>query len=199
MTSTVSQKLLLVNPPFTQLNTPYPATAYLKGYLNTKHIRCDQFDLGLETILKIFSSQGLAEIFETTKHSISDASENAKRIYALKDIYLQTIDSVIAFLQDRDSSLAYFISGRNFLPEASKFDQLDDLEFAFGTMGVRDKARHLATLYLEDLSDFIVELSDPHFGFSRYAERLALSAQTFDHLYAELAKANNTISTIIIR
>jgi hypothetical protein len=27
------RKVLLVTPPFTQLNTPYPATAYLKGFL----------------------------------------------------------------------------------------------------------------------------------------------------------------------
>ncbi len=198
MASLIRHKLLLVNPPFTQLNTPYPATAYLKGYLNTKQIPCDQVDLGLETILKIFSTEGLSEIFKTTKESVASASENAKRIFALKDIYIQTIDSVIAFLQDRDPSMAYFISGRNFIPEASKFDQLDDLEFAFGTMGMRDKARHLATLYLEDLSDYIVELSDPHFGFSRYAERLALSANSFDALYDELRKKESTISSLML-
>jgi hypothetical protein len=39
-------------------------------------------------------------------------------------------------------------------------------------MGMQDKAKHLWTLYLEDLSDFIVECVDPNFGFSRYAERL---------------------------
>ena len=44
--------LLLVTPPFTQLNTPYPATAYLKGFLNTKDIPSFQIDLGIEVILK---------------------------------------------------------------------------------------------------------------------------------------------------
>ncbi|HRN99869.1 MAG TPA: radical SAM protein, partial [Flavobacterium sp.] len=57
---------------------------------------------------------------------------------------------------------------------------------AFGTLGSQDKAKHLATLYLEDLSDFIVECIDPHFGFSRYAERLGRSAATFDELYGQL-------------
>ena len=28
------ERLLLITPPFTQVNCPYPATAYLKGYLN---------------------------------------------------------------------------------------------------------------------------------------------------------------------
>jgi hypothetical protein len=57
------------------------------------------------------------------------------------------------------------------LPEASRFSQLEELDWAFGTMGTQDKAKHL-TLYLEDISDFIVECVDANFGFSRYAERL---------------------------
>ena len=42
--------VLLITPPFTQLNTPYPATACLKGYLNTLGIKTDQMDLCLEVI-----------------------------------------------------------------------------------------------------------------------------------------------------
>ena len=57
------QKVLLITPPFTQLNTPYPATAYLKGFLNTRSILSQQCDLGIETILALFSSQGLKELF----------------------------------------------------------------------------------------------------------------------------------------
>lgn len=63
---------------------------------------------------------------------------------------------------------------------------MDDLEWAFGSMGHQDKAKHLATLYLEDLSDFIVECIDENFGFSRYAERLGRSANSFDELYQHL-------------
>jgi hypothetical protein len=66
------------------------------------------------------------------------------------------------------------------LPEASRFSQLEELDWAFGTMGTQDKAKHLATLYLEDISDFIVECVDANFGFSRYAERLGRSANSFD-------------------
>ena len=57
-------QILLVTPPFTQLNTPYPATAYLKGFLNTKNISSYQSDLGIEVILKLFSKQGLIDLFE---------------------------------------------------------------------------------------------------------------------------------------
>ena len=60
----VSPKVLLVTPPFTQLNTPYPAMMYLKGFLNTKGVDSVQVDLSLEVILEIFSSRGLHELFQ---------------------------------------------------------------------------------------------------------------------------------------
>ena len=195
----VSQRLLLLTPPFTQLNTPYPATAYIKGYLNTLGVAAEQADLGLDTILELFCRRGLQRLFaDVPEGALLDASDNARRIFALRETYADTIDPVIAFLQDRDPTLAYLISERNFLPEASKFEQLDDLEWAFGSMGIRDQARHLATLYLEDISDFIVELIDPHFGFSRYAERLGSSALTFDALYAELHAGQSVVVELML-
>ena len=172
--------LLLITPPFTQLNTPYPATAYLKGFLNTKNISSYQIDLGIEVILEIFSKKGVTEIFNVKPKNLS---ENAHRIFALREEYIKTIDEVIAFLQNKKPTLARQICSMNFLPEASRFNQLDDMEYAFGNMGLQDKAKHLATLYLEDLSDYIIENIDENFGFSRYAERLGRSANSFDELY----------------
>lgn len=194
----MSQKILLVSPPFTQLNTPYPATAYLKGFLNTQGVDSVQMDLGIETILRLFSKSGLGQLFSIASENLDEASDNSMRIYALRERYIHTIDAVINFLQDDDPTLSHFICERNFLPEASKFEQMEDLEWAFGTMGIRDKARHLATLYLEDISDFIVELVDPHFGFSRYAERLGISARSFDELYAELNSETSFISELML-
>ncbi|MFK7758135.1 MAG: radical SAM protein, partial [Flavobacteriales bacterium] len=194
----MKQNLLLISPPFTQLNTPYPATAYIKGFLNTQDILCGQLDLGIETILNLFSKKGLEKLFSEAEKQLDGASENALRIYALRSEYIHTIESVIGFLQDADPTLAHFICERNFLPEASKFQQLEDLEWAFGSMGIRDQARHIATLYLEDLSDFLVELVDPHFGFSRYAERLGMSASTFDELHSELQLAPSFITEMML-
>jgi hypothetical protein len=180
--------LLLITPPFTQLNTPYPATAYLKGFLNTRSISSYQMDLGLEVVLDLFSPKGLEAIFEASKVQES-MSENAQRIFQMRSVYIQTIAAVVAFLQGKQPNLARLICSGNFLPEASRFSQLDDLEWAFGAMGLQDKAKHLATLYLEDVSDFIVECVDSNFGFSRYAERLGRSANSFDLLYEALQQA----------
>ena len=194
--------ILLITPPFTQLNTPYPATAYLKGFLNTKNISAYQMDLGIEVILELFSKEGLQEVFQFVSlrvDSRSEMSPNSSRIYSLQNEYIKTIDSVIPFLQGKQPTLARQICSGNFLPEASRFEQLDDLEYAFGSMGMQDKGKHLATLYLEDLSDFIVECIDENFGFSRYAERLGRSANSFDELYNELQKPTTFIDEITIR
>ncbi|WP_026231629.1 B12-binding domain-containing radical SAM protein [Neolewinella persica] len=230
--------ILLITPPFTQLNTPYPATAYLMGFLDTKDIPASQMDLGIEVILELFTAARLAEVFEQARplvqgevksseltsvasdvrqqlsdsatvplshlrQPLSDApphhlTPNARRIYALRAEYLATIEPVIAFLQGKQPTLAHQIAGENFLPQASRFDQLEELDYAFGSMGHQDKAKHLATLYLEDLSDFIVECVDPDFGFSRYAERIGRSANSFDELYAKLQAPPTFIDRITL-
>ena len=189
-------KVFLITPPFTQLNTPYPATAYIKGFLNTKNISATQADLGIEVILKLFSKEGLSPL--APKGGIEQYSDNAKRIFALWNEYIKTIDSVIAFLQGKNPTLALQICQEDYLPEASRFAQLEELDWAFGTMGTQDKAKHLATLYLEDISDFIVECVDANFGFSRYAERLGRSANSFDELYTALQEEPTYIDEVLL-
>ncbi len=194
----MSVPVFLITPPFTQLNTPYPATAYLKGFLNTRQIKSYQADLGIEVTLALFSKQGLINLFGQVNNDTAFFSGNANRIIALRDDYINTIEPTILFLQGKNPTLAHLISKRNFLPEASRFVQLDDLKWAFGTMGTQDKAKHLATMYLEDLSDLITECVDPHFGFSRYAEKLGRSANSFDKLYASLQKEYTYLDKILI-
>ncbi|MRX68205.1 radical SAM protein [Flavobacterium resistens] len=194
-------KLFVITPPFTQLNTPYPATAYIKGFLNTKNIESAQADLGIDVILELFSKKGLLDLFQVSSFRFqvnSEISDNSKRIFALQDEYVKTIDPVIQFLQGKNPTLALQICQEDFLPEASRFAQLEELDWAFGTMGTQDKAKHLATLYLEDISDFIVECVDDNFGFSRYAERLGRSANSFDELYEALQQQPTYIDSILI-
>jgi hypothetical protein len=197
--SILKTELFLVTPPFTQLNTPYPATAYIKGFLNTKNISSTQADLGIEVILALFSRKGLEDLFlYAEKLTDQPKSPNAKRILALQNEYIKTIDAVIAFLQSKNPTLALQICQEDYLPEASRFEQLEELDWAFGAMGTQDKGKHLATLYLEDISDFIIECVDQNFGFSRYAERLGRSANSFDELYAALNQEYTYMDKILI-
>ena len=83
--------------------------------------------------------------------------------------YLGTIDAVISFLQGRDSTLAHRIVTRQYLPEGPRFSALDayvddemgdPLGWAFGALGMHDRAKHLATLYLNDLADVLRDAVD---------------------------------------
>lgn len=190
--------LLLITPPFTQLNTPYPATAYLKGFLNTKEVSSFQLDLGIEVILSLFSSDGLRRVFDFAIEHETIESDNALRIYTLREDYIQTIDEVILFLQGFNQTFARQICTENFLPQATRLLNIQDTDWAFGSMGIQDHAKHIATLYLEDISDFIVECVDDQFGFSRYAERLGRSANSFDELYDTLQGKNSYIDDITL-
>ena len=194
----MSVSVYLITPPFTQLNTPYPATAYLKGFLNAKGITSFQSDLGIEVTLSLFSHDGLSRLFKAIKEKNTVFSENAERILALHEDYISTIDDVVLFLQGSNPTLAHQICKRDFLPEAGRFAQTEDLTWAFGSMGLQDKAKHLATLYLEDISDLIKECIDENFGFSRYAEHLARSANSFDELYASLNNDHTFTDQILI-
>jgi len=184
-------RLLLVTPPFTQLNTPYPATAYLTGYLRSQGRSVFQADLGIETFLLLFSRPGLRRLFGAVEAEWSGRSGSqsgpAFRPLLMAERYLDTIEPVVRFLQGRDSSLATQICTRRFLPEGPRFSSLEDDHWAFGTLGTTDRAKHLASLYLDDLSDFIQATVAPHFGLSRYGERLAASAASFDLLDEALA------------
>ncbi len=193
----MNPKILLVTPPFTQLNTPYPATAYLKGFLKTLAIEATQADLGIEVILELFSSNGLKKIFEQAGLPNENWSQNAQRIYALRADYIKTIDAVVAFLQGKNPTLALQICQNYFLPEAARFSNLHELDGAFGSMGTQDKAKHLATLYLEDLADFVVEIVDANFGFSRYAEQLGRSAESFDEMHEALLAEPTYIDALL--
>ena len=86
------------------------------------------------------------------------------------------------------------------LPEGKRFEQLDEdnLEWSFGVSGTTDKAMHLATLFIEDIADYIREHVDPHFDLVRYAEYLSNDAPTFDPLYAELQQEPSVIDQMML-
>lgn len=189
-------RILLVTPPLTQLNTPYPATACLTGYLRSKGFLVSQTDLGICLVDKIFTPEFLNRVF--------DAAENVRlpkklrRIFNLRFDYTRTISSAMRFLRGEDPTLSVRIANRNLLPEGPRFDSLGDLEWAFGVSGTEDMARHLATLYLEDLSDFIRETIDPYFDLIRYAESISSFAPTFDEMEEALHRAPSMIDELML-
>jgi len=190
-------RVISLIPPMTQLNVPYPSTAYLTGFLRSRGIAAVQADIALTLVLELFSPRGLHEIHEQVKAVPPKRRSASLHCFADQfDRYLATVTPAVAVLQGRDPSLAFRIAGRNFLPEGPRFAALDDyidddggdpLAWAFGALGIQDKARHLATLYLDDLADVLREAVDSRFEFVRYAESLARSQPTFEPLASALA------------
>jgi len=195
-------KVLSLIPPMTQLNTPYPSTAYLTGFLRSRGVAAVQADLALALVLRLMSGEGLAQLRDAAL--VLPEEERSGTVNFFLDHferYAQTIDRVIAFLQGRDSTLAHRIASRGFLPEGPRFSALDayddetgdPLGWAFGALGSTDRARHLATLYLNDLADVLQGAVDERFEFVRYAESLAAAQPTFDPLAQALAAPPNLV------
>ncbi len=174
-------RILLITPPLTQLNTPYPATAYLKGFYAGQGNEVRQVDLGIEVVDRVLSATFLSSI---------GLSEQARLIEPVK-----------RFLRGQDDTLGPRIANRSLLPEGKRFEQLDEdnLEWSFGISGTTDKAMHLATLFIEDIADYIRENVDPHFDLVRYAEYLSNDAPTFDPLYDELQNEPSAIDAIMLQ
>jgi radical SAM superfamily enzyme YgiQ (UPF0313 family) len=192
------RSLLLIIPPLTQLNTPYPSTAYLTGFLRSHGYNVVQADLGIEMILSVFSRRGLMRIFDVIAGREESLPGEAKQMLALRDSYLATIDAVISFLQGRDPMLAHHFARQGALPEGPRFSQAQERSAAASSMPVTDAARHRATLYLEDLMDLIRETITPHFALNRYAERIGRSASSFQHIEAPLKEPLTFIDELLL-
>ena len=193
----------------TQLNTPYPATAYLTGFLRARGFEAAQADLSLGLALRLLSVQGLQAVHEKVRTLPRKTRTPAVDAFAAHfDGHVRTIAPVIGFLQGRDPSLAHRIASRRFLPEGPRFAALDaviddgqpgadPLGWAFGALGIQDRAKHLATLYLNDLADVIRDAVDPRFEFVRYAESLAASQPTFDPMQAALLAPHSLVDEFL--
>jgi hypothetical protein len=191
----------------TQLNTPYPSTAYLTGFLRSRGVDAVQADLALALVLKLFTPAGLEAVRgQALALPKRDRTGSVHAFLDQFDTYRATIGPVIRFLQGRDSTLAHRIAARGLLPEGPRFAALDAYEddgsgdplaWAFGALGVQDKARHLCTLFLNDLADVLRDAVDERFEFVRYAESLASSQPTFDPLAQALAAPPTLVDRLL--
>ncbi len=201
-------RILSFIPPMTQLNTPYPSTAYITGFLRSRGFDAVQEDVALALVLKLFSAAGLQAVH--THVTATGQNHKSPAVHSFMDQfarYAATIGPAIRFLQGGDSTLAHRINGRSFLPEGPRFNALDayvdddggdPLGWAFGALGAQDRARHMATLYLNDLADVLRDAVDERFAFVRYAESLAGSQPSFDLLANALGQAHNLVDATLV-
>ncbi len=216
-------RVLLLTPPLTQLNTPYPATAYLAGFLGKYkpllaargvELSVGQADLALELVLRLLSGRGLQRLRACLEGGVagkkSKKSKAVRHFLACAERYVETVDSVVRFLQGRDPSLALRIAGGGFLPEGPRFEPVQAmraqaqaqgdgglLHWAFGQLGIHDRAKHFASLYVDDLADAIRDGVDPRFELSKYGEKLAASAPRFEPLAQALCSPPTLVDEVL--
>lgn len=173
--------ILLITPPLTQLNSPYPATTQLLAYLRANSVNAVQYDLSIDLADAVYSRKFLSEILPEDKKP-----------------YINLIEPVKAFIRGENPTLSHRICSRQLLPEGSRFNNIEDLDWWFGSLGENDMARHLATLFLLDISDFIRENVCSFFGVTKYAERISTSLPEFDKIEDELKKTPNPVDNLMI-
>jgi radical SAM superfamily enzyme YgiQ (UPF0313 family) len=208
-------RVLLLTPPMTQLNTPYPATAYLMGFLRLHAqdlgLELAQADASLTLFLRLFSAPALGKAVGVLRERVGAGGRRAQvpppiaHFLRHAERYVETVEPAIRFLQRRDPSLALRIVGRGFLPEGPRFAHLgvapapeaavpdEQLLSAFGSLGTTEQGRYLASLYVDDLADVWRLGIDPRFELARYGEHLAASAASFDALHEALIDAPSLV------
>src|SRR3989442_7958270 len=112
---------LLLTPPLTQLNTPYPSTAYLTGFLKRHGYATGeapvsagaggagvvaQADVGIEMVLALFFPGGLRRGFDRVPDQPRDLPGEAAPILALERAYFHSIYAVVGVLQGQGPALA---------------------------------------------------------------------------------------------
>ena len=196
-------RVLALIAPMTQLNTPYPSSAYLTGFLRSQGVDARQDDLALKLVLRMFSTEGLKQVQAiAATQSLHERSASVNCFLDHAQRYMDCIEPVVGFLQGLDPTLAHRIAARGFVPEGPRFASLDHtdddtLMWAFGALGVQDRARHIATLFLNDLADVLRDAVDDRFAFVRYGESLASSQASFDPLAKALAAPPSFIDQVL--
>lgn len=172
----MQKNIVLITPPFVQLSSPYPATAFLKGALAQENFCVKQYDFSILLALKLFSKDGLSELFDEIETQLNkgklELSEPLAAFITKKEQYIYTIEPVISFLQGKYPQLAQKILSRNYLPEGMRFDELKNFKRKTDNT---ETAIHLASLYIDDLTDLCSHTVLPNFGLSCYAASIAES------------------------
>lgn len=190
----MTTRVLIVQPPFVQLNAPYPAPYYLTSFLASRGVVSRVADHSIELFHRIFSRAGLERIFDDARGPIlarlssprprggggNDEEAiryNLSRFLSQERLWTSSIDRIVDFLRGEDREFGHLLAAANgALSEGPRLERF--LESVEGNPGVEDAAT-IATLMIADLADFVQVALDPTFSLVRYAESLAASVRSF--------------------
>ena len=188
-------KALLVQPPFTQLNAPYPAIHYLAAFLRSRGVEVRAVDHSIALYRAVFSHEGLKSAFEAARKKLAATNDAAsdeatvsqlERYLSYEELYLEWVDPIVAFLSGKDPAFAHRLSRSAEMPVGMRAEAY--LDARGGVVGP-DDARGLATAVLEDMGDLVSYALDPNFATVRYGERIASSASFFASVRAALGES----------
>jgi len=166
----MKSRIILVQPPFVQLNSPYPAPYYLKSFLEKRGFQVQILDHSITLFGKIFSKTGLELIFSDVLRSFDASDKDSlciiERFLSEKELWLASIDRLIGFLRGRDPEWGHLLALANgSVPGGPRTDAF--LAERGGEFSP-DEAKLFATLLLSDLADFITCTLDKGFSLIRY-------------------------------
>lgn len=203
-------KVVIIQPPIVQLNTPYPSGAYLQDFFKKlksfsnldSQLSSATFelakkagyqidsvewkDLSIELFHRIFSKEGITQLFHNTKDkALKMALEaenqgdeitayNLRRYVLTKESWINWIDKIVALLVENKSgreTLHEFVRSAH-VPRGNRMETyLANLNREVSV----DDGYLLASLALADLADYITTVYDNNFALIRYAESICAS------------------------
>lgn len=216
-------KVVIIQPPIVQLNTPYPSGAYLQDFFKKLKsfsnldsqlspaafelakkagYQIDSVewkDLSIELFHRIFSKEGITQLFHNTKDkALKMALEaenqgdeitayNLRRYVLTKESWINWIDKIVALLVENKSgreTLHEFVRSAH-VPRGNRMETyLANLNREVSV----DDGYLLASLALADLADYITTVYDNNFALIRYAESICAS----DLSKEEILKTTNS-------
>ena len=196
------RRTILIQPPFVQLNSPYPSPYYLKSFLEKRGQCVTVLDHSIGLFERIFSRSGLARIFSDASCLLDVSPLPAsvvpgvqdketiniiERFLSEKEMWLASIDRLVAFLRGKDHEWGHFFSLANgCLPGGPRVDAY--LAERDGEVKA-DETKVLATRLLDDLADFITCTLDRGFSLIRYTPAMEGSLNTGFRDFAAVQKS----------
>lgn len=189
--------VLLILPPLTQLNTPYPSITHLTAYLRQHGIATEQADLGIELTARLLTREMTGRIFDLAENA-PHLSKSVRTIVSNRYFYEYYVDAVAEYLRGNNTELTTMFSNRSFWQGMYRLPDEDELEWAYGTAGAGDKAKYLCSLFLKNISDVIHAVCDDRFELIRYGEKICTYLTTFERVRRETDRPTTLLTEIMI-
>ncbi|MFC2059210.1 B12-binding domain-containing radical SAM protein [Chloroflexota bacterium] len=168
----------------------------------SRGVGVQQEDWSIEFACRLFSKNGL-ELLSNYVHAVQRKRLTAPTKHFLDEFhcYRDTIEPIVAYLQNPHPDTNARISSRGWLPEGKRLRTFLDYqaiqgEKPFGNLDVHDEASYIASLYLWDLVDIIHEI-EPEFELTSYARFIAATSK-FDNVINFLRKHRKGLISRII-